>query len=91
MAKSFVLYSIIEVEGELVECVYFINGQCYAQPFARRTNLERQSGLGPDVEFYKPVEQDQLDFCKNKAFRVCPRFQAYLDHLKAIGVAKQAA
>jgi hypothetical protein len=81
VTKSFVLYTILEVEGELVDCIYFANNECRAQPVVR--------GVSAVGESYKPTEADQKDFCKNSAeFQGCPRFVAYQNHLKAIGLEK---
>ena len=81
MTKSFVLYTILEVEGKLVDCIYFANSECRAQPVVH--------GVSAPGEFYKPNEQDQKEYCKNGAnFQYCPRFIAYQAHLKAIGLEK---
>lgn len=88
MGKSFVFYTKVYVEGDLVNCIYFINGKCWAQPFAARSKLS-QSAAAEQVEFYKPTEEEQKKYCMNIGeFRACPRFQAYQDDLKARGLEK---
>jgi hypothetical protein len=86
-AKSFVFYTEVGVEGDLVNCIYLINGNCWAQPFAARTSLERQQ-LAEAISFYKPTEEDQAAYCAFATFLKCPRFTAYQDHLKAAGLVK---
>jgi len=86
--KSFILYSEVHVEGDLVNCIYLINGQCWAQPFAAHSKLA-QSSASEKIEFYKPTEEDQKHFCASGiGFQTCPRFQAYQDDLKARGLGK---
>ena len=87
MAKSFVLYNVLEVEGELVDCIYYVNGMCRAQPF---TVVE---GRGTRGGFYKPTEEEQKKYCKNGGdvgipddFIHCIRYRAYLDYLRAKGL-----
>jgi hypothetical protein len=71
---------VIEVEGDL-DCIYLTNEQCRAQPF-----LVDVSGGG----HYKPAQEDQKAYCKNSGeFQGCPRFEAYQDHLRAIGLVKK--
>jgi hypothetical protein len=85
VTKSFVLYTILEVEGNLVNCVYLINGQCWAQPFA--THMHG----GPAIELYKPTEDEQKRFCTNtgrEGFRICPRAGLYHEYLRAKGLEK---
>lgn len=80
MGKSFVLYTQVDSEESFVNCIYFINDICRAQP---------QTAINRINQFYKPIEQEQGEFCKNgPAFEKCPRFRAYQDHLKAVGYAK---
>ena len=84
MTKSFVLYTVLEVEGELVNCIYFANNECRAQPVVL--------GVSAMGEFYKPTEEDQTRFCRNTrsvGFRTCPRLLTYQGHLKAIGLEKE--
>lgn len=82
--KPYVFYTEVYAEGNLVNCVYFINEECWAQPFAK------QMQTGPAFEHYKPTEEDHKDWCKNRAmFRACPRLLTYQDHLKAIGLEKE--
>lgn len=83
MTKSFLVYNIIEVEGEPVDCIYLTKGECRAQPFAR-------VGFGRGgFAFYTPTETEQVKYCNNgPEFKACPRFVAYQDHLKAIGLVK---
>jgi hypothetical protein len=79
MTKSFVLYTILEVEGKLVDCIYFANNQCRAQPVI--------VGVSTMGESYKPTEADKRKYCQNEAeFKACPRFTAYQNHLKAVGL-----
>lgn len=64
-----------------MRCIYFINGECHAQPFADK-----------GYEYFHPDEQDQK-YCMNTLtddeesgeddFTYCPRYQAYLDYLRA--------
>ena len=83
MKNSFILYSEVVIEDNPVDCIYFINGQCWAQPFATRTHT------GPDIEFYKPTDEDQKNYCKEiRNFQTCPRFLAYQGHLRAMGLKK---
>lgn len=81
MTKSFVLYTVLEVEGELVNCIYFTNNECRAQPVVL--------GVSAMGEFYKPTEEDQSRFCRNtRMMRTCPRAGLYHEHLRAIGLEK---
>ena len=81
MVKSFVLYNILEVEGELLDCIYFMNNECRAQPI-----LVGVSKMG---EAYHPTELDQKEYCKGSdKFKECPRFVAYHEHLRLIGLHK---
>jgi hypothetical protein len=82
LTKSFVLYTVLEVEGELVDCIYFANNECRAQPVVRGV-----SGVG---DFYKPTAEEQKDFCKERSnFRACARLLAYQTHLRALGLEKE--
>ena len=66
-----------EVEENRVDCGYFVEGDCVAQPFAMGGH------------YYKPTEEEKKRFCENEnEFKVCPRFTAYQEHLKAIGLRK---
>jgi hypothetical protein len=81
MEKTFILYSeIVGVGDGSMECVYFLQERCAAQPLVEKG----QRGL----LFYKPDEGDKNAFCKTGAFMKCPRFTAYQNHLKAIGLEK---
>ena len=81
MGKSFVLYTIVSSEENLVNCIYFIYDVCRSQPHIPLNDRTDQ--------FYKPTPGEQGDFCKNgPAFEKCPRFVAYQNHLKAVGLAK---
>jgi hypothetical protein len=83
MAKSSVLYNVVEVEGELVNCIYFNTGECWAQPFATQ-----MPGV-PTAEHYKPTDDEKNRYCMNeKEFRACPRFKAYQADLKASGLTR---
>jgi hypothetical protein len=93
LGKSFVFYTEVYVEGDFVDCVYLINKQCWAQPFAELIGRAERGSykptLGTNIEFYKPTEEDQTEHCTNKVnFEKCPRFTAYQSHLKAIGLEK---
>jgi hypothetical protein len=75
--KSFILYSEVELGDDLVDCIYLFKDECRAQPI-----VDKKEG------YYKPTGEDKAHFCSMKAmdFRSCPRFQAYQDHLRAIGL-----
>jgi hypothetical protein len=80
LKKSFVLYNVIEVEGELVDCIYFIDDECRAQ-----INTDK------DGKCYKPTEEEQKKYCKNLGpddFTYCTRYRAYQSHLEKIGLKK---
>jgi len=82
MAKgSCILYSEMDVSDDTVNCVYLVKDECRAQPI-----LDKEEG------YYKPIERDRERFCSGRVinFRACPRFQAYQDHLRAIGLEKKA-
>ena len=52
--RKFVLYNEIVVnEDEVVDCIYFVGGDCRAQPFARTGNRGAVTG------FYKPSETEK--------------------------------
>ena len=94
MGKSFVLYTEVHVEGDLVNCNYLIKGQCWAQPFAERGKMKagNYESVGADIEFYKPTEDDQRRFCANtgrEGFRMCPRAGTYHEYLRAKGLEKE--
>jgi len=79
--KSLVLYTAVSSEENLVNCIYFIYDVCRSQPHIPLNNKTDQ--------FYKPTPEEQSTLCKNgPAFEKCPRFRAYQDHLKAVGLAK---
>ena len=60
MKNSFILYSEIDVEDDVLDCIYFIKGECWAQPSMDKTR-----------EHYKPTEEDQKNHCTGgKFFRV---------------------
>lgn len=75
--NSFILYSEVELEDDLVDCIYLFKDKCRAQPI-----VDKEEG------YYKPTDEDRKRFCSMRAneFRACPRFQAYQDHLRAIGL-----
>jgi hypothetical protein len=75
MARTFILYSEVEVEGNIVDCVYFVKDECRAQPF-----------VDSDKEYFKPNKEDRGKFCNRKFFTACPRFRAYQRHLEIIGL-----
>jgi hypothetical protein len=81
MAKaSCILYSEMDVSDDPVNCVYFIGGECRAQPV-----------LGKEEGYYKPNEEDKTNFCSNsRMMRTCPRAGLYHEHLRAIGLEKKA-
>ena len=80
MKRSFILYNEIEVGDDLVDCIYFLKDECWAQPFVS----------GEKGGYYAPTEEEQKKHCKNEAnFHYCPRFTAYQNHLKAIGLKKE--
>ena len=81
MEKPFILYAEIHVRGDLVDCIYFIKERCFAQPILVSGDV--------DAHHYKPNEDDKKAYCNNgEEFKECPRFDAYQDHLKAIGLRK---
>jgi hypothetical protein len=81
LTKPFVLYTIVSSEEKLVNCIYFIYDVCRSQPHIPLNNRIDQ--------FYKPTGPEQGELCKNgPAFEKCPRFVAYQNHLKAVGLAK---
>jgi len=84
MKESFILYSVIDVGDNPVDCVYLDKDDCRAVPY-----------LPKYKEYYKPTEEEQKEFCKNpdnpRNFLACSRLQAYQNHLKAIGVEKEEA
>ena len=70
-----------------MDCIYFVNDVCRAQPFT-----VTRSG-GTTGGFYKPTEEEQKKFCKNGGdvgipddFTYCKRYRAYVDYLKAKGL-----
>jgi hypothetical protein len=75
MVKSFILYSEVEIEDNVVDCVYLVKDECRAQPF-----------VGSDKEYFKPNEKDRAKFCNRGFFTACPRFNAYQRHLEIIGL-----
>jgi hypothetical protein len=88
LGKSFLFYTEVYVEGDLMNCVYLNNGQCWAQPFAPRTTLDRQAAVD-QIELYKPTGDEQTRFCTNTrpaGFRTCPRAMLYHDYLRARGL-----
>jgi len=64
-------------EANLVDCIYFIGGECRAQ-----LNTDKVG------KCYTPTEEDQKNYCKDEDFGGCPRFRAYQTHLRAIGLQK---
>ena len=80
MKTSYALYSEMDVSDDPVNCVYLFKDECRAQPF-----VDKEEG------YYKPIDEDRKRFCSMRAsnFRGCPRFQAYQDHLRAIGLEKK--
>jgi hypothetical protein len=75
--KPLVLYNQIDVEASPLECIYFIDNECRAQ-----LNTDKAG------KCYAPTEEDQTSYCKDEEFPDCPRFIAYQDHLRAIGLQK---
>ena len=65
-----------------MDCIYFLKDECWAQPFVS----------GEKGGYYEPTEEEQKEYCKSRAnFQYCPRFKAYHDHLKAIGLKEGTA
>jgi len=60
-----------------MDCGYFVNGDCTVPPF------------GAHGHYYKPTEEEKKQFCKSEKFNTCPRFTAYQNHLKAVGLQKE--
>jgi hypothetical protein len=79
MAKDIcILYSEVDVGGDMVDCIYLVKDECRAQPFVDVTKV-----------YYKPTEQEKKDYCRSGSpQRNCPRFVGYQEHLKAIGLVK---
>ncbi len=84
MLRKFVLYNEIEVnEDKVVDCIYFVGGDCRAQPFARTGNRGAVTG------FYKPSETEKRALCKTgDKFTGCPRYKAYIEYLVATNLQK---
>ena len=81
MQKHSILYRDIIVEGELMECVYFSNGDCTAQPVEMKM-IHR-------MPFYKPTDEEKKSLCQTKdSFLNCGRFKGYQQHLQAAGLKK---
>ncbi|MCX6660093.1 MAG: hypothetical protein NTX81_06920 [Candidatus Bathyarchaeota archaeon] len=74
------MYSEVDVRGALVNCIYFVIDECRAQPFTERT----ERGLN----YYKPDEEDRKNYCKTHDFKRCPRYVAYNEHIRALGLKK---
>jgi hypothetical protein len=84
MAKSYVRYTELLCEEHPVNCIYLVEGYCTAQPTAEANMLVAAAG------YYKPDQGDLGTFCAVKEkFKDCPRFVAYLNHLRAIGLEKE--
>ena len=82
MLRKFVLYNEIEVnEDEVVDCIYFVGGDCRAQPFSLTV------GLGAKGGFYKPTDEEIRKYCKAD-FTECPRYKAYIEYLVAANLQK---
>lgn len=85
MTKTYILYNEIEVEGELVDCIYLNEDECRAQPY-----VAKRIARPEDRTFYKPNEEDKKEFCHQRVeFRSCPRYQAYQSHLRAMGLKEE--
>jgi len=81
LEKTYILYREIIVGDDLMECVYFSNGDCMAQPIEIRAIDKRAS--------YKPTEEERKALCQtNDAFVRCGRFMGYQQHLRAVGLKK---
>jgi hypothetical protein len=102
LGKSFVVYTRVYVEGDLVDCIYFMGSKCWANPFAekkvsdltsrtlRKMSVGPHESVGENIEFYEPSQDEKKDYCLNiKNFRECPRFKAYQDDLKFRGLQKE--
>jgi len=59
-----------------MDCIYFDNGDCRAQPFSKMVRRGVLAG------FYKPSDDEIRTYCKAQ-FTGCPRFKAYQEHLKS--------
>ena len=82
MKKSFILYSEVDVEGELLECVYLVSDECRAQPLT--------SKIEGEIPYYKPSQEDLKIYCKDaRNFRACPKYIGYQDDLKARGLEQE--
>jgi hypothetical protein len=68
-----------------VDCIYLNEDECRAQPY-----VAKRIGRPEDMTFYKPNEEDQKEYRKDKVnFKACPRFKAYQDDLRARGLEKK--
>jgi len=84
MKKTYVLYNEVDVEGELVDCIYLNYDECRAQPY-----IAKKIGRPEDMTFYNPSKEDKEKYCQVAGqFKDCPRFVAYQNHLRAIGLQK---
>jgi hypothetical protein len=81
LEKTYILYNEIEVEGELVDCIYLDDGNCRAQPHVANYAGER-------ANYYRPNEEERKHYCGSLDFTNCPRYKAYQSHLSAIGLKK---
>ena len=84
LKNTYILYHEVEVKGEPVDCIYLNGDECRAQPYSQRVK-----GAMEGMLFYKPNEEDKKRFCQLASqFKECPRFVAYQNHLRAIGLEK---
>jgi hypothetical protein len=83
MEKSYVRYTILHVEDELMNCIYFVQDHCTAQPHAvANANF-------PSAGYYKPTDDERKEFCNNAGIAdTCPRFKQYKLYLGMTGLDK---
>ena len=75
---TFIIYSEVDVGPDAMDCVYFFEDECRAQPFMDKTE-----------GYYKPTQEDQTGFCRNPdptGSHTCPRAEAYRIHLRMINL-----
>jgi len=81
LEKTFILYREIIVGDDWMECVYFSEGHCTAQPAEMK--------LIHHKPFYQPTEEERKALCQTKEdFLRCGRFIGYQQHLRAMGLKK---